>query len=205
MAQPQPPTGRYAAVTANTMAAASWEPGFAAGLTAAAGGDERAFESLIGPILPRLDGYLSAQARQDADDLRSDVLLAVYRSLARFRGTETQFRSWVFTIAHHRIVDHRRRARPVGSLDDLPESVAVATGPGPEDAALAGARAAELREILNTLPFAQRQVMLLRTVADLSLEQTAEAIGKSVGAVKLLQHRAVVTLRVRLTEISGEA
>lgn len=167
---------------------------FAASVRAAATGDGRAFERLVGPLIPRLDGYLRAQVQDAADDLRSDVLLAAHSGLPRFSGSEAQFRSWVFTIAHHRIVDHRRRQRPTESLDGV-DGASTGFGSDPEADALAAERAEELRAILDRLPAAQREVLLLRTVADLSIEQTAEAVGRSAGAVKLLQHRAVRSLR----------
>lgn len=171
---------------------------FAERLAAAASGDERAFEGLLTPLLGRLDGYLRSQARDDAEDLRSDVLVAIVRQLPRFRGDEAQFRSWVFTIAHHRLVDHRRRSRRTESLDEMHDEALVAADPSTEATALARLNEAQLRATLELLPEAQRRVLLLRTVADLSLEQTAEVVGRSVGAVKLLQHRAVGTLRKHL-------
>ena len=172
---------------------------FADHLAAAVAGDERALERLITPLLARLDGYLRSQARDDAQDLRSEVLLAIVHRLPRFQGDETQFRSWVFTIAHHRLVDHRRRFRRTEPLDEVNEERSAGTCPSTEATALARIHEAELRATLDVLPEAQRRVLLLRTVGDLSLEQTAEVVGRSVGAVKLLQHRAVRTLREHLT------
>lgn len=169
-------------------------------LQAAGGSDERAFERLVAPLLPRLDGYLRAQARDEAADLRAEVLLATYRHLSRFSGGEEQFRSWVFTIAHHRLVDHQRQIARAESLDEVPESHWAAPGPWTEFGALARGREEQLRATLDPLPAAQRQVLLLRTVGNLSLEQTAEVIGRSVGTVKLLQHRAVAALRSRFAD-----
>ncbi len=177
-------------------------PEFSEQLRLAAAGDDAAFESLVGPLLGRLEGYLRAQAGPAADDLRSDVLLALFQSLGRFHGDESGFRSWVFTIAHHRIVDHRRRSRVHETLEHVGQIPSA--GPLPDDEAVARRGVEELQAILESLPGAQRQVLLLRTVADLSVEQTADAIGKSIGAVKLLQHRAVVTLRRRLERRESE-
>lgn len=169
-------------------------------LDAAVGGDERAFAALVEPLLPRLDGYLRAQAREAAEDLRSDVLLAIHAGLPRFAGTEGQFRSWAFTIAHHRIVDHRRRLRPTVALDEMREGQVPSDPSSAESLAVANQRLEELCAVLEALPESQRQVLLLRTVADLSIEQTAAAVGRSTGAVKLLQHRAVRSLRRILVE-----
>lgn len=178
------------------------EPSFDALLARARGGDGRAFEALVGPLVGRLRGYLRGIGRDETDDLLDDVLLAVFTNLDRFTGTETTFRSWVFAIAHNRAVDHhRRRARrpaPVEVTERL--DVALPARPSAERLALDRVAEQEMLEVLASLPAAQRQVLLLRTVADLSVEQTAAAIGRSVGAVKLLQHRAVTTLRRRLTK-----
>src|SRR5690348_1796722 len=79
---------------------------FADALAAAAQpGPDRsaAFEHLLRPLLFPVRRYLHAQARDVADDLVDEVLLKVFEHLPRFEGTEPQFRSWVFTIAHHQV------------------------------------------------------------------------------------------------------
>ena len=145
-------------------------------------------------------GYVRAQGVADPADLTSDVFVAVLTRLPSFHGTEEQFRSWVFTIAYRRVVDEwRARARrdtPVAAPPPPPGSSAVgSTAPPAEDVALARLGDDRVTELLGTLTPDQRQVLALRVVADLSLEQVAELVGKPVGAVKALQHRALATLR----------
>jgi len=65
----------------------------------------RLYEALAGPVA----GYLRSQGVNEPEDATSEVFLAVFARLSGFTGTETQFRSWVFTIAHHKIIDERRR------------------------------------------------------------------------------------------------
>jgi RNA polymerase sigma factor (sigma-70 family) len=158
-----------------------------------------AFEHVLRPLLFPLRRYLRAQVGDAADDLIDEVLLSVWEHLHRFRGTESQFRSWVFTIAHNQVVDHHRRRREDGPLE------LVASRPSANDTeaeALSLVAEGELRRVLSDLAPAQRQVLLLRLVSDLSIEQTAAALGRSPGAVKALQHRAIEAARRRIIAAS---
>lgn len=156
----------------------------------------RLYQVLAGPVT----GYLRAQGVAEPEDATSEVFLAVFTRLSAFRGTEAQFRSWVFTIAHHKIVDERRRRarRPhSGSLDGAGEA-ALAPAPPAEEEALSRIGGQRLERLLDRLTADQRDVINLRIVADLSIEQVALALGKPEGAVKALQHRALDALRMRL-------
>jgi RNA polymerase sigma factor (sigma-70 family) len=171
---------------------------FAAALSAASApgpGRSEAFEHVLRPLLFPLRRYLRSHVGDAADDLVDDVLLATWEHIGRFAGTESQFRSWIFTIAHHRVVDEHRRRREEQPLDR------VASHPSRDDTeaeAISRVAEGELRRVLADLAPAQRQVLLLRLVADLSVEQTAAVLGRSSGAVKALQHRAIETARLRI-------
>jgi RNA polymerase sigma-70 factor (ECF subfamily) len=144
-------------------------------------------------------GYLRLRGAAEPDDVASETFLAVFRNLASFEGDEGQFRSWVFTIAHRRLLDeHRRTARrPVTTeLEDAGEGPAV---DGPEDSVLGALEYQRLSELLEELSPAQRDVVLLRVVAGLSLEETAIVIGRRVGAVKQLQRRGLLRLQEELS------
>jgi RNA polymerase sigma factor (sigma-70 family) len=154
-----------------------------------------AFEHLLRPLLFPVRRYLRAQVGEPAEDLIDEVLLSVWEHLHGFHGTESQFRSWIFTIAHNLVVDHHRRRR-----DEHPLEL-VAAHPAANDTeseALARVAEGELRRVLAELAPAQRQVLLLRLVSDLSIEQTAAVLGRSAGAVKALQHRAIEAARQRI-------
>lgn len=142
-------------------------------------------------LAPAVLGYLRAQHAPEPEDLLGEVFLQVARDFARFRGDETDLRRWVFTIARHRLVDDRRRrqVRPVTTGDAPPE--VASSGPlDPVDPALVAA----LRELTPD----QREVVVLRFVADLSLQDVARITRRRVGAVKALQHRALAALADRL-------
>ncbi|MFP5375898.1 MAG: RNA polymerase sigma factor, partial [Acidimicrobiia bacterium] len=82
---------------------------FAPVLAAAQSGAGWAAERLWRALAPAVAGYLRVQGAPEPDDLTSEVFISVFRRIGSFSGTEAQFRSWVFTIAHNRLVDERRR------------------------------------------------------------------------------------------------
>jgi RNA polymerase sigma-70 factor (ECF subfamily) len=154
--------------------------------------------------VPKLRGYLRAIGQDEVDDLLDDVLFTVYRRLDRFEGGEAGFRSWVFTIAHIVAVDHyrrrRRRPEPVDTSD--PRYMAVLGVLQGVDAIVTDqVLEHRLQEVLDRLPDKQREVLLLRTVADLSVEQTATVIGRNPGAVRVLYHRALASVRRRIEPV----
>ena len=134
-------------------------------------------------------GYLRSIDRVDADDMFGDVFAAVAARVQEFEGDDVALRSWVFTIAHHRVVDWRRRQR----RRELLPSRRRPDVPPPDDPF-----DPELVAALNDLTRDQREVVVLRFVADLSLDAVAEITGRTVGAVKALQHRALTQLNTLL-------
>jgi RNA polymerase sigma-70 factor (ECF subfamily) len=147
-------------------------------------------------LAPAVLGYLRGQGAPDPEDLLGEVFLHVARSLPRFRGdTDEDLRRWVFTIARNRMVDdaRRRRRRPTETTVP-PERAAPAEAPLDP----------ELLEALDSLNDAQREVVALRFVADLPLEAVARITGRTVGAVKSLQHRGLEEL-ARILSGSGDA
>jgi RNA polymerase sigma factor (sigma-70 family) len=157
---------------------------------------QRLYRSLSGPV----SGYLRAQRASDPDDLASEVFLRVFRKLSTFDGDQAAFRSWVFTIAHHLVVDERRRVsrRPV--IIDLRdhERVQMVGGDAEQDA-MASLSGTDSLRLLEALTAEQRTALLLRVVADMTLEQTGEIMGKRPGTVKALQRRAVASLRRQIS------
>lgn len=148
---------------------------------------------------PAVAAFLNARGSREPDDLTSEVFLAVFDGLPKFVGGEPEFRSFVFSIAYRRLVDElrsrSRRAEPVEwSADADPRSSASA-----EDDALAHLGETSALKLLETLPEDQRNVMVLRIVADLTVEQIAEVLAKRPGAVKALQRRALDSMRKKIS------
>jgi RNA polymerase sigma factor (sigma-70 family) len=163
-------------------------------LERARAGSDVAFEAVFHELAPAVAGYLRMSSVVEVDELTNEVFAQVHRGLPGFSGDWGGFRSWVFTIAHHRMVDEARRARrrPKLALADVAEE--ADTG-DVETEALAALSDERLHRLLGVLSEDQRRVLLLRVVADLPLEDAAATLGKTVGAVKSLQHRALASLR----------
>jgi RNA polymerase sigma-70 factor (ECF subfamily) len=131
-------------------------------------------------------------SREAAEDANADVFMRALIALPGYRAGS--FRSWLFTIAHNVIVDHRRRRASAPLLDAID---AADPGPSPEAAAIASSERAALFAALPLLSPEQQHVVALR-LAGLSAVEIGEALGKPRGAVDALQHRALVRLRALL-------
>jgi RNA polymerase sigma-70 factor (ECF subfamily) len=168
-------------------------PAFDDVLDAARAGAPWAVTALYREIQPPLLGYLRAQEPSEAEDLASEVWLGVGQALARFEGDEGAFRGWVFTIARRRLVDLRRQRGRRRTEPTAGEAFALlSSGDDPEEAALAALRGDEMRRrIVALLPPDQADVVLLRVAAGLDNTQIAEILGKRLGTVRVLQHRAL--------------
>jgi RNA polymerase sigma factor (sigma-70 family) len=167
-------------------------------LESAREGSEAAWQELYNGLAPVVLGYLRANGAPEAEDVLSEVFLQVARDIATFDGEERGFRSWVFTIAHHRLIDARRHSarRPVDLAAEPPEPGERADDAA--DEALDRIGTEEVNRVLATLSEDQRAVLLLRIVGDLSIEDVAKAIGKRPGAVKALQRRGLAAVKREL-------
>lgn len=166
-------------------------PEFPLVLAAAQEGAEWAWAELYHSVAAQLAGFARAKGAPEPDDVVGEVLHDVARNIRSFEGSEINFRSWVFTIAHNRLVDQWRRAAKRRAHVELPSGRAASA----EHEALAASEQGPAFRALESLTEAQRNVMLLRTIADLSLEQVAQVMGTNRNSVKALQHRAVRQLR----------
>ncbi len=161
----------------------------------AVNGDGDALGAIYTVLAPKVLGYLRAHGAEDPEGLTNDVFVHVLRRLGGLVGGASGLRTFVFSVAHARLVDDvRRRARRPAEhpyepdLDDRREQSA-------EHAALSAPHGGPLDEMLGRLGEDQRSVITLRILGDLTIEQTAEILGKTTGAVKQLQRRGLLTLR----------
>jgi RNA polymerase sigma-70 factor (ECF subfamily) len=166
-------------------------------LEAARRGVPHAFERLYADLAPAVAGYLRVQRALEPEDLTSEVFLGVFRGLGTFHGTEQQFRSWVFTIAHRRLQDERRRLSRQPHLAEMETETTLPAG-DVEREALEALGEQWVIGLCARLSADQRTVLLLRVVADLTADEVARITGKTVGAVKALQRRALDALRKKL-------
>ena len=167
-------------------------------LAAAQAGAGWAFEVLYRDLSPAVTGYLRLHGAAEPDDLASEAFLGMFTGLSGFSGDEDALRSWVFTIAHRRLIDDwRRRSRRPQVTDDAGD-LTLLPGGDAEDDALLRVGTDDVHRMCAGLPDDQRSVLLLRVLADLTVEQVAGVMGRSVGSVKALQRRGLRTLRDRL-------
>jgi RNA polymerase sigma-70 factor (ECF subfamily) len=169
-------------------------------IEAARAGEGWAIEELFRAHQGALLTYLGSRLGNRADDVASQTWLEVARSLPKYRGGPDGFRAWLFSIARHRLTDEVRRSyRRVPTVQDADEERAGA--PDPEDQVIQLDESSEAaRRIRDLLPADQADVVLLRIVAGLSVEETAKLIGKRSGHVRVLQHRALARLAQHLTD-----
>ncbi len=172
-------------------------------LEAALRGDAWAWEGLYAELAPAVLGYLRGQRAPNPEDLLGEVFLQVVRDLHTFEGTEARFRSWVFTIAHHRILDARRyhQRRPVEPADATTIAGALPSAEAdPEADVLEHLTTEDIRLLTQVLTEDQRTALLLRVLAGLTIGEIAEVMDKKAGAVKQLQRRGIATLRAELQQ-----
>jgi len=161
---------------------------------AARNGHASAMTALYEVLAPGILAYLRNRGSRDAEGLTQEVFLQLLPRLRTITGGAAGVRALAFTIAHSRLVDEfRRRSRSTEmpyepDLDDRQHDSA-------EQEVLEKAGSSEITALLARLRDEQKTVILLRVLGDLSLEETARIVGKSVGAVKQLQRRGLLALR----------
>lgn len=157
-------------------------------------GDEAAIAVLYRGLQPGLRRYLARRAPGMEDDLAAETWLGAARVLATFDGSLEDLKVLLFTIARRRLVDHFRRQRRAPRLVPI-DSVVEPQAPGAEGLALDALAAQNaINQLTAVLPPLQAEVVLLRVVADLSVADVARVMGRSPGAVRVLQHRALQRL-----------
>lgn len=163
-------------------------------------GDPDALRRVYQTLAPAVLGYLRARGVSDPEAATSEVFLAVLPRLARLHGGAAGLRTLVFSVAHARMVDdHRAQARRPRTVDYEPAEDDRPV-PSAEEEALDEMAGERVRAVLELLPRDQGEVLRLRFVADLSIEQTAAVMGRTEGAVKQLQRRALAGLRTAIDE-----
>ncbi|MGW6199942.1 sigma-70 family RNA polymerase sigma factor [Kribbella sp. NPDC055110] len=160
-------------------------------------GDGAAFGRLYDRYLPSIYRYTYSKtsSRSAAEDLTSETFLRAFRAIARRPRAHLNFAAWLVTIARNVVIDHHRSgwSRLAIVTDEVDPQVDESMGP--EQAALASVSEASLRGAISLLPDDQRECLLLRFFAGLSISETAAAMDRTDGAVKQLQFRATNRLR----------
>lgn len=164
-------------------------------------GDPDAVEQLLARLRPGVVRYCRARlGRTDgsygsADDVAQEVCMAVVKALPQHFDRGAPFAAFVYGIAAHKVADaqragYRNRADATGRVPDRADPSG-----GPEEVLLAQERARDARALLDRLPPAHRELLVLRVISGLTAEQTGAALGMTAGAVRVAQHRALSRLR----------
>lgn len=157
--------------------------------------DEQAFAQLYEEYFDKIYRYVTLRIgdRMEAEDITQQVFLNAIKAISSFKWRGIPFSAWLFRIAHNQVVDYlRRKAKRVTT--PLKESV-VASDYDPQLIAEQRLDFERLLTATRKLTPAQQEVISLRFTGELSVAQVAKIMGKSEGAVKALQHSAIVTLR----------
>ncbi len=167
-------------------------------LAAAKQGADWAWATLYDAFAPGLLRFITRQGAAEPSDCLGECFVQVVRNLPSFKGDEAAFRAWLFLLARNRVVDEWRAAkrRPSSPSEDVVllhdarhHASAADDGVGQNES---------VEQILAALKPDQRAVITLRVLDEFSVEQTATILGKSAGAVRVIQHRAIAQLRAVL-------
>ena len=144
-------------------------------------------------------GFAASRGAADPEGVVNEVFLKAFRSLDTFDGDSAGFRNWIFAMTRNQLIDDHRRStrRPVTADAEIPDQPTT----GADEIALDQLGNERVARLLSTLTEAQREVVVLRIIADLSVSDVAEIVGRPPTAVKRLQARALRTLE---REISAE-
>jgi RNA polymerase sigma-70 factor (ECF subfamily) len=163
-------------------------------------GDREALEALYLLHFDRIYSYLhlSVGNRHDAEDLTTQTFLKMLEAIGRFRWQSAPFSAWLFRIAHNLSMDHFRATKRWQPEEEVPEP-AGAQESSAEDEALQSIGRKSMLRLIEDLSNEQQQVLTLKFVFNFSNGEAATILGKTEGAVKSLQHRALASLQKRIS------
>jgi len=160
-------------------------------------GDRAALEELYLIHFDRIYSYLhvSVGNRHDAEDLTTQTFLKMLEKIGSFRWQSAPFSAWLFRIAHNLAMDHFRARRRWQPEEEVPEPPAHEAEPSAELEAMRTIGRESMLKLIEKLSPEQQQVLTLKFVFNLPNAEVATILEKTEGAVKSLQHRALVSLQ----------
>lgn len=172
--------------------------------------EPEAFAQLYEENFDRIYRYVLLRVRNqaDAEDITQQVFLKAIENIGSYRWRGMPFASWLFRIAHNLVVDHWKKISREKTDAMAPEDIdEMAVGSSSDPATMAELKfdIRQLSMACEQLSDGQREIISLRFAGGLSVAESAKVMGKSEGAVKVLQHAALVKLRRIMCPAGGEA
>ncbi len=167
-------------------------------------GDRAALEELYLIHFDRIYSYLHMTVgnRHDAEDLTTQTFLRMLEAIGRFRWQSAPFSAWLFRIAHNLSMDHFRANRRWQPEEEVPEPIGL-EAPSAELEAMKLIGHQSMLELIETLSPEQQQVLTLKFVFNFRNADVAKILGKTEGAIKSLQHRALASLQKQVAQQPG--
>ena len=171
-------------------------------LIAAQNGDEMAFEMLWRENNSRLTKFVQARTYKsdlDYEEIVSETWLNVARDVKKFKGDYSGFTAWVYSIARNRIIDSsRKRDRTIRPQAELEEAFWIPGNQNLERDFEASEGVKQIIDQINKLPAAQAEVLMLKVVGDLKIEEIAKIVKKNTNSVRVLAHRGLTGLKIAM-------
>ena len=165
-------------------------------------GEPVAFGHLYDLHHPKIYRYifLKVSHREEAEDLTHQVFLSAWQNIKSYREKDkVPFTSWLYRIAKNKVIDYYRGRKPIFSLEMVGENI-MEDFPSPLLIAEKSIELENVKQAISSLGEEQQDVLIMRFVEDLPLKEVATILNKSVGAIKLIQHRAIINLKKILKE-----
>lgn len=160
--------------------------------------DQDAFAELYERYFDRIFRYIALKIgdRHEAEDMTQQVFLKALKSISSFKWQDVPFSAWLYRIAHNQVVDHLRQKtrRPTTQLEEALEQFSDESD-NPQKSTELRIDIENLMQAIKKLTPSQREVIALRFSSELPIAEVARIMGKSEGAVKAMQHSAVLALR----------
>lgn len=171
-----------------------------ADLVQGARAEHERFTLVYRSLAPSVVGYMAARGADDPEALAQDVFVAVLPRLGTIKGGVAGLKTLVFSVAHARMVDHYRRNERRPRIVDYDPLLDTRQTTSAEHEALVASGQTDAEILIGKLKGDQKEVLTLRIVAELSIDEVASVLGKTPGAVKQLQRRALLALREHVSE-----
>jgi len=164
-------------------------------------GDNAAFGKLYDLHLPKIYRFvfLKVGRKQDAEDITQQVFTSAWQSMKSYEHKGFPFSSWLYRIAGNAVIDYYRTSKTSVSIDQVPEEYFSESSDAEQNIDTA-INMSTVRVALTKLDHDQQSVLLMKFVEDLTNKEIAETLGKTEGAVRVIQHRALKQLKAKLDE-----